>query len=153
MAFVPLCLVGWHFLQKGGPIYKTLASIKLRPLHFGNKNFMTPHHRHTLPPKQAKIVLKSVFLNKTNTISGHLVIPYILVIKNFMTSPIFLSKNLWPPVYDTIKGNESDVGNIGFELQAKRGDKFLCFTLFLNLKKCSYLCNQMSDWDGVRIKM
>ena len=30
-----------------------------------------------------------------------------------------------------IKGNESDVKNIGFELQAKRGDKFLCFTLFL----------------------
>ena len=36
-----------------------------------------------------------------------------------------------------IKGNESDVGNIDFELQAKRGDKFLCFTLFLNSKKCS----------------
>ena len=31
-----------------------------------------------------------------------------------------------------IKGNESDVGNIDFELQAKRGVKFLCFTLFLN---------------------
>ena len=29
-----------------------------------------------------------------------------------------------------IKGNESDVGNIDFELQAERGDKFLCFTLF-----------------------
>ena len=29
-----------------------------------------------------------------------------------------------------IKGNESDVRNIDFELQAKRGDKFLCFTLF-----------------------
>ena len=47
---------------------------------------------------------------------------------------------------DMIKGNESDVGNIDFELQAKRGNKFLCFTLFLNLKNnCSYLCNQMSD--------
>ena len=52
-----------------------------------------------------------------------------------------------------IKGNESDVGNIDFELQAKIGDKFLCFTLFLNLKSCSYLCNQMSDLDGVWIKM
>ena len=40
-----------------------------------------------------------------------------------------------------IKGNESYVGNIDFELQAKRVDKFLCFTLFLNLKNCSYLCN------------
>ena len=27
-----------------------------------------------------------------------------------------------------IKGNESDVGNIDFELQAKRSDKFLCLT-------------------------
>ena len=33
-----------------------------------------------------------------------------------------------------IKGNESDVVNVDFELQAKRGDKFLCFTLFLKLK-------------------
>ena len=44
-----------------------------------------------------------------------------------------------------IKGNESDVGNIDFELQANRGDKFFCFTLFLNFKECSYLRNQMSD--------
>ena len=45
-----------------------------------------------------------------------------------------------------IKGNESDVGNIDFELQAYyRGDKFLCFSLFLNFKECSYLRNQMSD--------
>ena len=29
-----------------------------------------------------------------------------------------------------IKGNESDVANIDFELQAKRSDKFSCFTLF-----------------------
>ena len=28
-----------------------------------------PHHRYTLPPKQAKIVLKSVFFNKINTLS------------------------------------------------------------------------------------
>ena len=46
---------------------------------------------------------------------------------------------------DMIKGNESDVENIDFELQAKRDNKFLCFAMFLNLKNCSYLCNQMSD--------
>ena len=34
-----------------------------------------------------------------------------------------------------IKGNESNVGNIDFELQAKSGDKFLCFTLFLNFSE------------------
>ena len=32
---------------------------------------------------------------------------------------------------DIIKGNKSDVRNINFELQTERGDKFLCFTLFL----------------------
>ena len=48
-------------------------------------------------------------------------------------------------ICDMIKGNESDVGNFDFELQAKRGDKFLCFTLFLNLKNCSYFWNQMSN--------
>ena len=33
-------------------------------------------------------------------------------------------------ICDMIKGNESDVGNIDFELQAKRGDKFLCLYCF-----------------------
>ena len=42
---------------------------------------------------------------------------------------IFIS--FWA-ICDMIKGNESDVGNIDFELQAKKGDKFLCFTLFLS---------------------
>ena len=36
-----------------------------------------------------------------------------------------------PLICDMIKGNESDVRNIDFELQAERCDKFLCFTLFL----------------------
>ena len=36
-----------------------------------------------------------------------------------------------------IKGNESDFGNIDFELQAKRCDKFLRFTLFLNFTELS----------------
>ena len=34
-----------------------------------------------------------------------------------------------------IKGNESDVGNIEFELQAEKGDKFLCFTFFFEVKE------------------
>ena len=50
------------------------------------------------------------------------------------------------------RGNKSDVWNIDFELFTKRGDKFLCFTMVRNIKDCSYLCNQMSDWDGVRSK-
>ena len=49
----------------------------------------------------------------------------------------------------TIKGNVSDVTYIDFQLQAKRGDKFLCFILFINSRNCSYLCNQMFSCDGV----
>ena len=60
---------------------------------------------------------------------------------------------IFTAICDMIKGNESDVGNIDFELQTKRGDKFLCFPLFLNLKNCLYLRNQMSDLDAVEIKM
>ena len=56
-------------------------------------------------------------------------------------------------ICDMIKGNESDVRNIDFELEAKKGEKLLCFTLFFELTNCSYLCNQMSGWDGVWIKM
>ena len=38
---------------------------------------------------------------------------------------------------DTIKQIESeDVRNINLELLAYRGDKFLCFSLFLNCKEC-----------------
>ena len=33
-----------------------------------------------------------------------------------------------------IKGNESDVWNIDFEIPAYRGDKFLCLTLFFDLE-------------------
>ena len=36
---------------------------------------------------------------------------------------------------DIIKRNESDAGKIDFELQAKRGDRFLNLTLFFNLRK------------------
>ena len=33
-----------------------------------------------------------------------------------------------------IQGKELEVGDIDFELKAKRGVKFLCFTLFRNFK-------------------
>ena len=53
----------------GSQMYKMSASIKLRPPLFRQQQFYDPHHRYTLPLKQAKIVLKSVFLNKINTLS------------------------------------------------------------------------------------
>ena len=34
-------------------------------------------------------------------------------------------------ICDKIKGNKSDIGHVDFELHAYRGDKFVCFTLFL----------------------
>ena len=61
-----------------------------------------------------------------------------------MSYTTVLKKQRWPSLFDLnfniqqkhicdmIKGNKWDVGNIDYELQAKRGDKFLCFTLFLN---------------------
>ena len=72
--------------------------MKLQFPYFGNRNFMTPSLIH-LPPKQAKIALKSVFLNKINTVSV-----VILWLPTFWSSkilwpPIFLFKNVWLPVY------------------------------------------------------
>ena len=48
-------------------------------------------------------------------------------------------------ISDVIKEKELDVANIAFELQAKIGDKFLCFTLCRKIKIFSYLCNQISN--------
>ena len=52
---------------------------------------------------------------------------------DYITTHIILSPVHTLNICDMIKGNESDVRNINFELQAKRGDKF--FTLFLNFKE------------------
>ena len=38
-------------------------------------------------------------------------------------------------IFDRIKGNELDATNIDFELQAKKGDKIVCFSLFRKLKE------------------
>ena len=49
----------------------------------------------------------------------------------FLYLPVkYSAKLMITTICDMIKGNESDVGNIDLELQAKRGDKFLCFTMF-----------------------
>ena len=84
------CILGTIiFFGREAQIYKKSASIKLRPPYFGNKKFMTPHHWYTLPLKQAKVVLKSVFLNKINTLS--VVILWL---------PTFWSwKIVWPLIY------------------------------------------------------
>ena len=88
---------GLAFSSEGGSqIYKKSATIKLHPPPFRQQKFYDPHHQYTLTPKQATIVLKSVFFEQNkHTTCGHLVTPYILVIKNFMTPLFFLT----PPVY------------------------------------------------------
>ena len=84
------------FLEGGSQIYKKLASMKLQPPYF--KKFYDPASPIHLTPKQAKIVLKSVFLNKNkHTICGHLVTPYILDIKNF--DPLFSFPKIYDPQY------------------------------------------------------
>ena len=83
------------FFGRGSQIYKKSASIKLWPPYFSNKNFTTPHHRYTLPPKQAKIVLKSVFLNKVNTLSV-----VILWLLHFGHQKLYDPLVFFPKIYD-----------------------------------------------------
>ena len=92
---------GYHFLRKGeSQIFPKLASIKLRPSHFGNKIFMTPITDTPYPLKQAKILLKSVFFEQNK----HTLSVVILWLPTFwfliiLWPPIFLSKHLWLPQY------------------------------------------------------
>ena len=67
-------LRGYHFHRKRGPKFRKMsASIKLQPPLFRQQKFYDPHCTGTTPihltPKQSKTVLKSVFLNKINTLS------------------------------------------------------------------------------------
>ena len=67
-----MCVGGGHFLRKGVPNLQKVGVKKIANPYFGDKKLRPPwppppphhHHRYTLPPKQAKIVSKSVFLNK-----------------------------------------------------------------------------------------
>ena len=90
-----------HFLRKGVPnLQKVGAEKNCDPPISATKIYPPPHHRYTLPPKQAKTVLKAVFLKQNKyTICGHLVTLYILVIKNFMIPPFFFPKFYDPLVY------------------------------------------------------
>ena len=86
----------------GVPNLQKVSVNKIATPYFGNNNFMTPHHRYTLHSKQAKIVLKSVFLNKMITLSGscdslhfgHQKWPPPIFLQKFMT---FLPKKMIAP--------------------------------------------------------
>ena len=77
------------FFRRGVPNLQKVGVDKTATPYFDNKNFMTPHHWYTLPRKQAKIVSKSVFMNKVNTLSV-----VILWLPTFWSSKI-----LWPPYF------------------------------------------------------
>ena len=82
-------ITGLSFSSDGGSqIYKMLVSIKLQPLISGTK-ILCPQPLIHLTPKQAKIVLKLVFLNKINILSV-----VILWLPTFWSSKI-----LWPPYF------------------------------------------------------
>ena len=88
---------GWHFLQKGGLKFtKSWRRKTCDPLISATK-ILWPPHRYTLPPKQAKISLKSAFLNKIKKLSVVILwLPTFWLSKILWPPPIFLSKNLWP---------------------------------------------------------
>ena len=90
-----------HFLRKGSPKFpKSFGINKIVTPLFCNKYFMTPITDTPYPLKQAKIVLKSVFLNKINRLSV-----VILWLPTFWSSEILwppyssLQKFMTPPVY------------------------------------------------------
>ena len=82
---------GLAFSSEGGrsQIYKKMASIKLQPPYFGNKNFVTPTTDTPYPPKQAKIVLKSVFWTKETHYLG----------SSCDSLHVGSSKISWPPYF------------------------------------------------------
>ena len=108
---------GLSFSSEGGSqIYKKSASIKLQPPPpFRQQKFYDPHHRYTLPPKQAKIVLNSVFFNKINTQMQTNVV--ILWLPTFWSSKILwlpppphfsFQKFMTPSIFGTPHSEEND---------------------------------------------
>ena len=108
------------------------------------QKFYDPHHRYTLPPKQAKTVLKSVFEQNKHTICGHLVTPYILVVKNFMTPLFFFPKIYDPPsIFGIPSSEENDsppmfysrgVAELDRTLDLSPNDKHSLFVLYNSYK-------------------
>ena len=56
-------------------------------------------------------------------------------------------------ICDVIKQNQSEVGNIDFKIQPNKADNVFCFLLFLASFNCSYLWNQLTNFNGVFCKM
>ena len=72
----------------------------------------------------------------------------------------FLEKNhaffrtlLIGDICDVIKQNQSEVRNIDFKIELNKAENVFCFLLFLASFNCSYLWNQLNNFNGVFCKM
>ena len=54
---------------------------------------------------------------------------------------------------DVIKQNQSEVGNIDFKIEPNKAENVFCFLSFVASFNCSYLCNQLTNFNGVFCKM
>ena len=54
---------------------------------------------------------------------------------------------------DVIKQNQSEVGNIDFKIEPNKAENIFCFLLFLASFNCSYLWNQLTNFNGFFCKM
>ena len=56
-------------------------------------------------------------------------------------------------ICDVIKQNQSENGNIDFEIEPNKAENVFCFLLFLAFFNCSYLWNQLTNLNGAFCKM
>ena len=54
---------------------------------------------------------------------------------------------------DVIKQNQLEVGNIDFKIEPNKAENVFCFLLFLASFNCSYLWNQLTNFNVVFCKM
>ena len=56
-------------------------------------------------------------------------------------------------ICDVIKQNQSEVWNIHLKIESNKAENVFCFLLFLASFNCSYLWNQLTNFNGVFCKM
>ena len=56
-------------------------------------------------------------------------------------------------ICDVIKQNQSEVGNIDFKKEPNKAENVFCFLLFLASFNCSYLWNQLTNFNWIFCKI
>ena len=65
-----------------------------------------------------------------------------------------IRQNTTLQIGDEIKQNQSEVGkNIDFKIEPNKAENVFCFLLFFTSFNCSYLWNQLTNFNGVFYKM